>query len=246
MQRNIKSLIGYSIGATDGEIGKVEEFYFDDKSWVIRYLVVKTGSWLLGRKVLISPQAVQKIDWNKKDLPVNLTREKVQNSPDIDSDKPVCRQQEIELYGHYAWQRYGGSGFFAGGSTPFLNSPIIVDEKVVRESDSNDDRKDDDIHLRSNNTVISYHLHATDGEIGHVNDFIIDAETWQIVSVVIDTHNFIGGEKVLIPVEKIKELLWLESKVIVDMDIVSIKNSAPVHEAAYNNSASANLASEKS
>jgi uncharacterized protein YrrD len=81
MKRNLKSLIGFTMGATDGEIGKVRDFYFDDHSWTIRYLVVETGGWLSGRKVLISPEAVLKENRDKHVFPVNLTMEQIKNSP---------------------------------------------------------------------------------------------------------------------------------------------------------------------
>jgi len=234
MQRNIKSLIGFSLEANDGEIGKVDEFYFDDSTWDIRYIILKTGGWLFGRKVLIAPQAVEKIDWDKSNFAVNLTKEKIENSPDIDTDKPVSRQQEISLYGHYDWQRYGGSGFYAGASAPFLNTPIIIDETVTGEADSNDDRKEENVHLRSTDTVISYHIYATDGEIGHVNDFIINTATWQLLYLVVDTHNFFGGKKVLIPLEEVIEIQWSASKVMVNLTMASIKDADAFNESAYN------------
>src|SRR5664279_6193650 len=104
MQHNIKSLIGYDMGAKDGEIGTVKQFYFDDKTWSIRYLVLRTGGWLFGREVLISPDAVVKNSLKQGTFPVNLLKEQIRTSPDIDTAKPVSRQQEIELYGHYLWQ----------------------------------------------------------------------------------------------------------------------------------------------
>ena len=106
MKRSIKSLIGYHIRETNGELGKVDEFYFDDKLWTIRYLIVKTGNWLSEQKVLISPSALLQPDWQKEEFPVNLTKEQIKNSPDIDTDKPVSRQQEEKLYAHYNWRGY--------------------------------------------------------------------------------------------------------------------------------------------
>ncbi len=129
MQRNIKSLIGYRMEATDGDIGTVEEFYFEDSTWAIRYLIVKTGNWFLYRKVLIPPQAIVKKNMGPGIFPVNLSKEQINTSPDIDTDKPVSRQQDIELYGHYAWQMSCGSGFYAGGSAAALDNDPIIDEK---------------------------------------------------------------------------------------------------------------------
>src|SRR5882762_2158057 len=114
MRRNIKSLAGFQVVASDGEFGKVDDFYFDDETWTIRYLVVKTGGWLFGRNVLISPAALKEPDWKNEKLPVNLTQEQIKNSPDIDTEKTVSRQQEIELYSHFGWPYYGpvGVGFY--------------------------------------------------------------------------------------------------------------------------------------
>jgi len=222
MERNVNSLIGYSMHATDGEIGKVEEFYFDDHSWTVRYLVLKTGSWLSGRELLISPDALVKGSWKRESFPVNLTKEQISNSPNIDTHKPVSRQQEIELYGYYPWQPYWGSGFYAGGLWDVSNATPVVDQASLREMD---DRSDKDPHLRSTHEVKGYHIHTTDGEIGHVNDFIIDDQTWKLGYIVVDTHNWLGGKKVLIDVKHITEVQWSKSNVFVDVTKDFIKNS---------------------
>jgi sporulation protein YlmC with PRC-barrel domain len=225
MQRNINSLIGYNLEGTDGEIGKVTDFYFDDDTWTIRYLILQTGNWFSGRDVLISPEALVKSIWKPGIFPVNLTKDQILNSPDIDTDKPVSRQQEIELYGHYLWQPYWGSDFYAGGLWGIPSSAPVIDQKIVKETDENDKRSKDDRHLRSTHEVTGYHIHAIDGEIGHVKDFIMDDRTWQIVWLVVDTHNWIGGKKVLIPVRHIKEVQWENSKVVADETVDSVKNS---------------------
>src|SRR5450432_2722333 len=172
MQRSINSLTGYKTGATDGEIGEVKEFYFDDETWAIRYLIIETGSWLTGRKVLLSPQALLVPDVKNKIFPVNLSKEQIRNSPDIDTDKPVSRRLEIDLYQHYSWQRYGGGGFYAGGSAGLLNLPPMGDETDIQEYPDTASMPDWDPHLRSTKRITGYHIHATDGDIGHVNDFI--------------------------------------------------------------------------
>ena len=232
MQHSIKSLIGYKMNATDGDIGEVKEFYFDDETWAIRYLVVKTGNWFSNKKVLIAPQALLKPDWESKSFPVNLTKDQIKSSPDIDTDKPVSRHQEIEMFGHYAWERYGGSGFYAGGSAALMNLPPIVDEEIIKDNDP-DNQTDYDPHLRSTDSVSGYYIHATDGDIGHVKDFIRDTETWQITDLVIDTHNWIGGHKILIPVRHVKEIQWDNSKVIIDISIEYLKDCPHFEEDSF-------------
>lgn len=235
MERNIKSLINYIIAATDGTIGEVDEFYFDDQSYKIRYLIVKTGSWLSERKVLIAPDALKKHPWENGLFSVNLTKEQIKNSPNIDTDKPVSRQQEIELYGHYQWGNYWGSGFYAGGSMGMgMGMPFpVVDQEVLTEVDKKDKHTDDDIHLRSTETITGYHIHATDGEIGHVNDFIINDQTWELTFSVVDTANWFGGKKVLIPIANIKRVEWASDLIYLDINKAAVDHSPPFEEEAY-------------
>ncbi len=234
MHRSINSLTCFTMGATNGEIGKVKEFYFDDETWAVRYLIVETGNWLSGRDVLIAPQALLVPDWEHEVFPINLTKEQIKNSPDIDTDKPISRRQEIELYGHYPWRSYWGNGFYAGGFGGYASAPSHVDEEIIQETDTDDSRADDDPHLRSTERVSDYHIHATDGDIGHVKDFIIDDETWKITGLVIDTHNWIGGHKVLIPVRHINEIKWGDFKVFVDLSKEAIKDFETFHESELN------------
>ena len=118
MLRTMKDFEDYAIHATDGVIGHVKDFYFDDEAWVILYFVVETGGWLSSRKVLISPIAISHPDWTDKVLPVSITKEQVKNSPDIDTDKPVSRQHEMRYLGYYDYSYYwGGVGLWAAAHT---------------------------------------------------------------------------------------------------------------------------------
>lgn len=225
MKPRLDSLNGFTIGGTDGEIGKVKEFYFDDKSWTIRYIIVETGSWLVGRKVLLSPQAVTKTDWENKVFMVNLTIDQVRNSPNIDTDKPVTRQQEMDLYNYYPWGGDywgGGMGLVGAGMT----YPEGTDKIIQRENDvTNDDTSNNDPRLRSTEKVTGYSIKATDGEIGNVEDFIINDSNWQIDFMVVDTGNWFPGRKVLIAPKMIKEIDWESSIVIVNATEEKVKNS---------------------
>lgn len=225
MKHRIESLIGFTIGGTDGEIGKVKEFYFDDKSWTIRYLIVETGSWLSGRKVLLSPQAVMKTDWEQETFQVNLTMEQIKNSPPIDTDKPVSRQHEMDLYGYYPWGGYYWGGGM-GGLGMGMSYPLAMDPAVQKEDDTSvEDTSDDDPNLRSTDKVTGYNIKATDGNIGDVEDFIIDDGTWKIDFMLVDTGNWFPGKKVLISPKWIKEVSWENSTVIVNATEEQVKNS---------------------
>lgn len=123
MKHSVKSITGCTIEATDGEMGKVKELYFDDESWVVRYLIVDTGSWLSGRVVLISTQAIVATDWDNQLFSVNLTKEQIKNSPDIDTELPVSRQEELKLQKYYPWVQYWGGGYYGGGGDVLAISP---------------------------------------------------------------------------------------------------------------------------
>ena len=230
MHHSLSSLIGCSLQATDGEIGEVDEFYFDDQTWTIRYLILKTGNWLDGRKVLISPEALEKTTWKKGSLPVKLTKDQIRNSPTIDTEKPVSRQQEIELYEHYSWPNYWGSGMVGGELWGMPNYLPILDLEKGNKPDSKGKKTDDDPHLRSSYQVAGYNIQATDGEIGHVKDFILNDQNWRILYLVVDTHNWFGGKKVLVSVRHIREVEWQNSKVFVNITVASVENSQAFDE----------------
>ncbi|MGA3268849.1 MAG: PRC-barrel domain-containing protein [Verrucomicrobiota bacterium] len=111
MLSKAKTLEGYKLDSLDGEIGKINEFYFDDRHWTIRYLVADTGNWLTGRQVLISPYALRDVNGEQQHIAVNLTKKQIEDSPSLDSDKPVSHQFEQAYYGFYGLPTYWGGPF---------------------------------------------------------------------------------------------------------------------------------------
>lgn len=238
MLRSLKDLQHYEIGATDGVVGHVRDFYFDDDAWVVRYLVVDAGSWLSSRKVLISPISIQEPNWPDKTLPVSLTREQVRSSPNIDTDKPVSRQNEEQYMGYYGYPYYwGGAGMWGAGLYPYAMVPGYLGlslDRVEREREMEAclraeriRHRDDDPHLRSCKAVKGYHLHATDGEIGQVAGYLIDEHTWAIRYVVVDTSRWWVGHEVLIAPEWIAAVQWSDKSVSVDLTRAAVKAAPP-------------------
>jgi uncharacterized protein YrrD len=216
-------MIGFSIKATDGDVGKVDEFYFDDATWTIRYMIAETGTWLSDRKVLISLVALGKPDWEARTFSVNLTCDQVRNSPDIDTQRPVYRQHEEELHEYYQWPQYWEGGYQGTlGITPF---PLL---EVPLPQESPDPKRKDDPHLRSTRQVTGYQIHATNGQIGHVEDFIVDDESWALRYLVVETGNWLLGKKVTIPLVWIKSVNWADAGVYIDRMRESVKNSPDV------------------
>jgi uncharacterized protein YrrD len=232
MQQGLTHLINWNLEAKDGEIGKVEDFYFDDQTWAVRYLVVRTGGWLSGRKVLISPTVVIGNSWDLRLFPVSITKEQVRDSPDINTDKPVSRQHEAELAVYYSWQSTWGPGFYPGAAWGVIPSTPVLDPNALYQADGTNSAGED-FHLRSVRQVVGYHVHANDGDIGHISDFVFDDQSWQISHLLMDTHNWVGGEKVILEVRHIREIQWQNSKVVVDLSVEAIKNSFSLNKLSH-------------
>ena len=239
MLRSMKNLEDYAIRATDGIIGHVKDFYFDDKAWVIRYLVVDTDTWLSSRKVLISPISIGDPDWTDRVLPVSITKEQVKNSPDTDTQKPVSRQHEIQYLGYYGYPYYwGGAGLWGEGIDPRMMMtgyagfpstphPIQSEEEMAYARGEAARHQNDDPHLRSCKAVMGHHIQATDGDIGHVEGLLIDEETWAVRYVIVNTSNWWLGHQVLIAPQWIQDVSWSDATVSVNLTRQAVKDAPP-------------------
>ncbi len=220
MLRSMKDLYGFTIGASDGDVGTVTECYFDDVSFTVRYVVVDTGGWLSERKVLLSPIALRAMDWEHKRITAALTKVQVEKSPDIDTEKPVSRQHEVAYHGYYGYTPYWeGSYLWGAYPYPYLESvPALSATDLERERRWNwEANKWNDPHLRSSRDVIGYHIQASDGDIGHVEDFLVDELSWSIRYMLVDTTNWWAGKKVLVAPAWIERVDWDQSKVHVHL-----------------------------
>ena len=231
MLRNSSEIIGYTIGANDGRIGRVTDFLFDDDSWLVRWLVIDTGPWLSGRKVLLPPSVLGHFSAIGDQFSVRLTMQQVKDSPAVDTDLPVSRQSESNTYDYYGWNPYWNRGLYLGGFTwtggmtpvPYGEPLGRVAEEAAEEAAEK--AKDNDQHLRSAKAVTGYHIHASDGEIGHVADFLVKDADWSIRYLVVDTRNWWPGKQVLVSPRSITAIDW--SKRLVDLNVArrSVKDS---------------------
>jgi len=217
MLRSIKQLYGRKLRASDGEIGHLKDFYFDDQKWVVRYAVVDTGSWLLGRLVLIAPHAFGNLDQNRSLLLVNLSRQQIEKSPPIESHKPVSRQYEEEYYRYYGFPSYRtGEGLWGLNAFPIAQPPPSPLPIEVAEESYNA-RNDNDPHLRSTHAVTGYHLQTNDETIGHVTDFTMDDKSWAICHLVVETGTWFSGKEIVISPSHVYRIEYGESKVFVNL-----------------------------
>jgi hypothetical protein len=208
MLSKAKTLTGYALHARDGDFGKVKDFYFDDRDWTIRYLVADTGEWLVSRQVLISPHSLAGVDRDQRSITVRLTRDQIEHSPTLNRDKPVSRQFEQAYYGFFGWAMYWG----------FENERAKAEESARRRN-----RGDPD--LRSANAIRGYHIHASDGPVGHVDDFVIDDEAWAIRYLIVDTKDWLPGKRVLISPQWIERISWKEKQVFVALSRDAIQQA---------------------
>jgi uncharacterized protein YrrD len=219
--RRIGDLWEFTIAAVNSDIGKVHDFYFDDQTWTIRYIVVDTGTILSGRKVLISPTALRERAWSPLHLRVDLTWQQVEGSPGVDLHEPISRRHEIEHHDHYGWPYYWeGEGIWGPAS-----HPAALAKSRRAKSRSRTEKPSADAHLRSTREVAGYHVSALDGEIGHVEDFLFDDKTWEIRYAIIDTKNWWPGKRVLISPHWMKQVSWQDRLIHVNLSRDRIRRS---------------------
>jgi uncharacterized protein YrrD len=224
---NLKKILGHKLAASDGDIGHVKDFYFDDKTWAVRYLVADTGAWLPGRAVLLSPYSFGPLNPTAKGLEVRLTRKHIENSPPIDSHRPVSRQYEENYHRYYGWPTYWEGGGVWGAS----DFPALVPASPPDVFAPSDYHHWDDLHLRSAKAVTGFSIEATDGVIGSVSDFLMDDKNWQIRDLTVQTGHWYAAKEILISIHQIDRVSPTDSKVLVKLSKADIQRTAE-HQAA--------------
>jgi sporulation protein YlmC with PRC-barrel domain len=221
MLRNASEMHGYAIMASDGHIGTVSDLLFEDTTWRVRWVVVDTGDWLPGRKVILPISVLGHIDASQEKFPVRLTKKQVEDSPDIDTARPVSRQLETSVYDYYGWSPYWSTGFYMGGYGYAAGAPMPTPYR----KDATSAHDSGDKHLRSAKEITGYHIHATDGAIGHVNDVMVEDEDWSIHYLAVVTSNWWIGKTVLISPRSVTGIDWSERTIALDVDRQRVKDS---------------------
>lgn len=234
-------LKGYAIAAKDGTIGTVSDFLFDQTTWTVRWLVVDTGTWLTGRKVLVHPSAIDHVDHEQRQIDVALTQTQVEGSPNIGQDRPVSQQVQTDLYSYYGWDPlWNGGGYGAGMYGGRLYTPGLLGGAMGAPGLAERDRPyvgsslgdnpglagdEGDPNLRSVAEVTKYHVHAVDGGIGHVEHVLLDVPGWGIRYLVVNTSNWWVGQQVLISPHAVKEIDWSDRSIRLDVTRATVKTS---------------------
>ena len=244
MLRHMNDLRGFAVLATDGEIGDIEEFYFDDERWAVRYIVVNNGTWLSGRQALISPFSVTQIDRDNRKLHLQLTQAQLEKSPNIDTHKPISRRVEAAHSDYYGYPYYWGSPFLWGAE----ERPVLASKRSATARYTATARPtakavtanghsptpgtatgrcdvSEEVHLRNTQEVATYHIAATDGEIGHVEDFILEDDSWAIRYLEIETCNWLSGKNVIVSPQWISSIAWALGKVHINLSREGVERS---------------------
>lgn len=227
---NTSNIETFTMHADDGDIGAVKDVLFDDESWTIRYLVIDTQKWLpASRKVVLSPVSIGQPDADKQYLPVNLTCDKIKNSPSLEEHQPVSRRYEAKLFQYYGYAQYwSGPGLWGTYPSP---APLADGDLKLDIDDTDKDAS----KLRSTDEIIRYQISATDKKIGHVKDFIVNTDTWHIDYLVVNTRDFFpGGKNIVVSTDCIASVSWLLHAVDVNLDSQTIIQGPELDDGSYN------------
>jgi uncharacterized protein YrrD len=233
MLHSIQNLIGFGLQATDGEIGRVKDFYLNRYDWKLRYLVVETGNWLFGRKVLISPAAIENIDLDSRNFVVNLSKDQVKHSPEVDTETTVSAEHEADLERYYSWPTNvgGGVGFTTTGMVgDVINPNVPFEERIAQEfhgenAPHQEHERSDEIKYVSFNDLLDYKIYATNSELGEVHDLLIDSQTWNIQFLVIETGSWYSNKQVLAAAQTIEKLDPVHSSIFLNQTSDDLRNS---------------------
>jgi hypothetical protein len=226
MLRRTELIYGFNVRGTDGDVGTVQDFYFDPETWDLRYIVVTAGDWLDEQRMLISVEAVHRPDWEAETIRTSLTRQQIEDSPDVDLTTSVSAESLSDLHAYYGWTWWGGPGVQPGPVvTPMLVPPPPMAEEEKGTTSSEQTEVDEEPRLRSVRGVSGYRIHAKDGDIGYSTDFFVDTANWDIHYMLVDTGTWLSGREVLVSTDWIEEMRLGERRIHVDLEREEVRNS---------------------
>jgi len=238
MLRTMRHLIGATVAATDETVGELDDAYFDDRHWAVRYLVVRSDEADHAAPLMVSPVAVEAISEDASRIDLAVDKESVEKAPGVGHEQPVSVQRERAYYDYYGWPYYwqgpGVWGAWSGAAGMRMLPVGVPPDRVVADELSGQEEAEagaagsgelDETsrHLRSANEVIGYFVEATDHEVGHVEDLLLDPDSWRLTAVVVDTSNWWFGKRVAVPSEHFVAVDWETETVSVDLTRAQVK-----------------------
>ncbi|HYO97496.1 MAG TPA: PRC-barrel domain-containing protein [Polyangiaceae bacterium] len=235
MRKNATELRGHTLRAVDGDLGLVDDLLFDEQKWVIRHFVVDTGNWLAGRKVLISPIAFGEVQWQQRVFKVMLTRGHVQASPELRLDGPLTRREEAVLFDYYGYLPYwSGLALWGLGIYPAAAGPVLGSAELAAREDlaalgfdlesGVPSQRSPDPQLRSVCAMVGSSVHCSDGELGHVVDLVLDCDTFEVDSMVVQVAG--RSSSLLVAPHRVTSVTWDERRIEVALPRAAIQREA--------------------
>lgn len=225
MLRRIESLRGFTLAARDGDIGRCKDFLFDDRDWAVRYMVAKTGGWLTGHEVLISPVSLQQPAWSTDHFPVDLTKEQIEQAPPLEKHAPVSRTYEMAYHEYYSLPFYWvGADLWGAYPDPAGMIHPVPDAPPETQAPP-EDIDPAEGHLRSCEEVIGYDIRSSDGSSESIADMLLDDRSWALRFLVVDTRTWLPGGKVVIPTADLADVDWVDRWVTTGLSEDQIKHS---------------------
>lgn len=222
MLRSLQNLYDYQINATDGSVGWIKDFLFDDQKWELRFLIA--SPWLFGQDVLLAIRTIGPLDRHNQTLPIRLTMKQIIESPDIHSQIPASQRDILEQTPYHEWPSYWTGFDTLLAEHPALTLPV---KTQPAETPAEGHAPGEGNHLQSARDTQGLHIAAIDGGIGHLEDFIVNVENWRIRYLVVATKNWLPGSKVLISPKWIRSINWTEEKIHIDHTVQEVRNSPP-------------------
>jgi sporulation protein YlmC with PRC-barrel domain len=228
MLRRLRDFENFEVWSQTGrDIGRVDDFYFDEDRWTVRYVVVKTGGWLTGQSVLLSPMSIERLQWDHARIEFGLTEDQIRHAPSADLSQPISREWESEYSAYYSLPGYWvGPSLWGMWTTPAEARAAAA--AIERRADAMPESR----RVRSLRELTGYHIHAQDGEIGHVEDVLAADDSWSIRYLMIDTSNWIGGRTVLLAPEWASRIDWSRKQVHIDVTRAEVEASPEYDPAA--------------
>jgi hypothetical protein len=222
MLYSLNTGLGYKVAAQDGDCGRINDFLLDDRTWMLRYAVVDTGTWLPGRRVLLSPESIEALDVGDETVTVNIRRAQIEAAPELGTDEPVSRQYEHYLYEHYRWNPYWVPGFAGGMIAPIVAAELAAGdreriERAVQEGDP---------HLRSVKELCGYGVHTEKEAVGSVSDLLYHDDSGGIPYLVVDVGGWFNKEPRVVPVSYVKAISFREHTLQLYLSTESLETMA--------------------
>jgi len=202
-----RNLYGTSVDASDGRLGNIIDFLFDDQRWHVGHLVLNAGRWLRRRRVTLPYDTIVMKDWSDRHVFIEgLTRQQIRISPATETRVPISLHESLAEVTIMDWDTYLVN-------TTFTDHPWQIS---------------DDPHIHNTRDVVGYHVQGSDGPIGYVSDFVINDESWSVSDLVVNMRNWLPGRQILIPTAHIEEVRGANRSMRISLSRKSIRETASV------------------